>query len=148
MNNLIIRQFSKNDTEAALHLANEYAFFDGPLQEEDFAVTNSFPEGFLVCEVESNIVGLVYGYFKEVPKEVLKNWNVSKVASIELLVVDPAYGNQGLGSELLEQLIEVFRDAGTNLVLLTCPVQAESAKHLYEKVGFRVNAYHMRKFLV
>jgi ribosomal protein S18 acetylase RimI-like enzyme len=60
------------------------------------------------------------------------------------LVVNPKYANQGIGRTLLEQLVEIFKEAGTDLLLLTCPVQAEFAKHLYEKIGFTVSAYHMR----
>jgi len=141
---MIIRQFQHNDLDAALYLVNEYAFFDGPTEAKDFRVTKSFPEGFLVAEVDGRVAGLIYGYFKDIPEAVLSNWNVSKVATIELLVVNPDYGNQGIGTKLLEKLIEVFRMVGVDLILLTCPVQAESAKYLYEKIGFRTNAYHMR----
>lgn len=139
-----IRQFEQRDTKSVLALANDFAFFDGPVHEEDLGITHAFPEGFLIAEVDDDIAGLAYGYFKDVPEGVLKNWNVSRVAAIELLVVNPKFANQGIGTKLLERLIEVFKEAGTDLLLLTCPVQAESAKHLYEKMGFKVNAYHMR----
>jgi len=142
---VIIRQFHQRDTDAALHLANKYAFFDGPLQEEDLAVTHAFPEGFIVAEENKKIIGLAYGYFRDVPKGVLDNWKVSKVATIELLVIDRIYEKQGIGTLLLENLIEILKQAGADLIGLTCPVQAKTAKHLYEKMGFEVSAYHMRK---
>ena len=139
-----IRQFEQKDTDAVVQLANDFAFFDGPVSKEDLKITHAFPEAFLVAEEDEKVVGLVYGYFKDVPEEVLATWGVSKVATVELLVIDPEYGKQGLGTKLLERLVEVFREAGTDLILLTCPVQAESAKYLYEKIGFQVSAYHMR----
>ena len=137
-----IRQFEQKDMDDVLRLANNYAFFDGPSTVEDFDVT--FPEGFIVAEDGEKIIGLAYSYFKDVPEDVLKTWGVSKVATIELLVVDPKYGKQGIGTLLLERLIEILKQAGVDLIGLTCPVQAEQAKRLYEKVGFDISAYHMR----
>jgi ribosomal protein S18 acetylase RimI-like enzyme len=145
---VIIRQFHQNDTDAILQLANNFAFFDGPLLEEDLTITHAFQEGFIVADENERIIGFAYGYFKDVPKGVLDNWKVSKVATIELLVVDSIHENQGIGTMLLENLIEIFRQAGADLIGLTCPVQAKTAKHLYEKMGFEVSAYHMRKRLV
>ena len=142
-----IRQFNENDLEAVLSLANDYAFFDGPLQEEDLTITHAFPEGFIVAEENEKIIGLAYGYFRDVPKDVLDTWEVSKVATIELLVVDQKYEKRGVGTMLLENLIEILKQAGADLIGLTCPVQAGSAKRLYEKMGFEVSAYHMRKRL-
>jgi len=144
---LIVRQFHQNDTAAVLHVANSYAFFDGPLHEGDLATTHKFPEGFIVAEEDNEIIGLAYGYFKDVPKEVLDTWKVSKVATIELLVVNQMHEKRGVGTALLEKLIEILRLGGADLITLTCPVQATTAKHLYEKTGFEVSAYHMRKRL-
>ena len=137
-----IRQFEQKDMDEVLRLANEYAFFDGPSTKEDFDIT--FPEGFIIAEENKEIIGFSYSYFKAVPEEVLKTWGVSKVATIELLIVDPKYGKQGVGTLLLESLIEILKRFGADLIGLTCPVQAEQAKKLYEKVGFDVSAYHMR----
>lgn len=139
-----IRQFEQRDMNSVLQLANAYAFFDGPTREEDLVVTHSFPEGFIVAEDNDSIVGFVYGYFKDVPEAVLNNWKASKVATIELLAVNSECQRKGVGTQLLEKLLEILKNAGADLLLLTCPVQAESAKQLYEKFGFKVSAYHMR----
>ena len=147
MTGLQIRQYEIRDTEAAIQLANNYALFDGPISESDLAITHGFPEGVLIAEEDNKIVGLVYGYFKDVPSSVLENWGVSKVATIELLVVHSEYAGRGIGTALLERLIEIFRQAGTDMIGLTCPVKASAAKHLYEKVGFEISAFHMRKRL-
>jgi len=137
-----IRQFEQRDMDAVLRLANEHAFFDGPSTAKDFTVT--FSEGFIVAEDNDEIIGLAYSYFKDVPEEVLKTWGVSKVATIELLVVDPKHGKQGVGTLLVESLIGILKQFGAELIVLTCPIQAKQAKLLYEKVGFKVSAYHMR----
>ncbi|MFW9961951.1 MAG: GNAT family N-acetyltransferase [Candidatus Sifarchaeia archaeon] len=144
---LQIRQFEERDTAVVIQLANEHAFFDGPVHEEDLKVTNAFPEGFLVAQQDDEVIGFVYGYFRDVPTEVLANWGVSKVATIELLVVSPEYRNKGVGTALLEHLLARLRQAGTDLIGLHCPVQAVEAKQLYERFGFEVSALHMRKRL-
>ena len=143
-----IRQFEQRDTDVVIQLANDFASFDGPTTEEDLKVTHAFPEGFIVAEKDGNVVGLAYAYFREVPKEVLDNWGVSKVATIELLVVNPKYRKHGIGTSLIENLIGIFNKAGVDMIGLTCPVGASSAKRLYENHGFEISAYHMRKKLV
>lgn len=142
-----IRQFEQTDTDIVIRLANEFAFFDGPTTEDDLKITQAFPQGFIVAEEDGEIVGLVYGFFKDVPKEVLDSWGVSKVATIELLVVDPEYRNRGIGSSLLEHLTAIFKEAGADMIGLTSPEGASHAKQLYKKAGFEINAYHMRKKL-
>ena len=142
-----IRQFEQKDTEVVIQLANDFASFDGPTTEEDLKITHAFPEGFLVAEEDGKVVGLAYGYFRDVPKEVLNNWGVSKVATIELLVVNPKYRKHGIGTSLVDSLIGIFKKAGVDMIGLTCPEGASPAKRLYEKVGFEISAYHMRKKL-
>ncbi len=147
MTKLQIRQFEKRDTDSVIKLANEYAIFDGPINEDDLKITHAFPQGFIIAEEDNKVVGVAYGYFREIPTAVLENWGVSKVATIELLVVNPEYGEQGIGTLLLENLVDVFKRAGTGMIGLTCPVKAKQARRLYEKLGFKVSAYHMRKKL-
>jgi ribosomal protein S18 acetylase RimI-like enzyme len=130
-----------------IQLANDFAFFDGPIHKDDLKITHAFPEGFLVAEDDDKVVGFIYGYFRDVPPDVLANWGVTKVATIELLAVDSEYRNQGIGTTLLDRLLTILRDAGTDLVGLHCPVQAVEAKQLYEKCGFETSAFHMRKRL-
>jgi ribosomal protein S18 acetylase RimI-like enzyme len=144
---LLIRKFERRDTDSIIRLSNSYALFDGPINEKDIEITHAFPEGFIVAEEGHNIVGFAFGYFRDIPAQVLETWGVSKVATIELLVVNPTYGKQGIGTLLLESLIEIFKQAGTDMIGLTCPVKAEQARHLYEKLGFEISAYHMRKRL-
>jgi hypothetical protein len=47
-----IRQFIQNDIDAVVQLANDHAFFDGPISERDLKITQTFPEGFVVAEEE------------------------------------------------------------------------------------------------
>ena len=109
--------------------------------------TKFFPNGFWVAEEDDKVVGFVYGYFKDVPGDVLARWRASKVGEIALMAVDTNYRNRGIGTALLCKLLEEFKRAGADLVILHCPAEAVKAKKLYDKLGFEVRAYHMKKRL-
>ncbi len=141
---LDIRSFRLDDTASVLELANTYAAFDGTTSEADLAVTAQFPGGFLVAEdEEGEIVGFVYGYFKDVPEDVLERWKVGKVAQVELIAVHPGHRGKGVGRKLLSKLLERFREAGADMVLVNCPTSAVEAKGLYEEMGFDVRSCQM-----
>jgi ribosomal protein S18 acetylase RimI-like enzyme len=144
---LKIRAFETDDTESVLQLANTYAFFDGPMHESDLAISGSFPDGFLIAEDEGHIVGFVMGYLRDFPADVLENWGVSTVGHIEILVVAPPYRERGIATALMKNILDVFKRAGAEMVTLHCPVSAREAKHLYDKLGFSVRAYEMKKRL-
>ena len=142
-----IRQFVLQDIKHIVNLANRYAAFDSDVSEADFQPAWSFPRGLLVADDEGKVIGFVFAYLREVPGEILNRWGASKVAQVELLAVNSSWRNQGIGRALLERLLEVFRDEGVDLVLLHCPAEAIEAKHLYDKFGFEVRAYAMKKKL-
>ncbi|NHJ14209.1 MAG: GNAT family N-acetyltransferase [Candidatus Thorarchaeota archaeon] len=142
-----LRAFKPQDLEQVLTIANRYAFFDSATTEVDFQPAYSFPQGLVVAEVNDRIVGFVFAYLREVPSEVLNTWAASKVAQIELLAVDASYQKQGIGNALLNELLRILKKEGVDIVLLHCPVEAVSAKHLYDKLGFEVRAYAMKKRL-
>jgi ribosomal protein S18 acetylase RimI-like enzyme len=144
---LKIRVFKPQDIKQVVSLANEYASFDSDVAEVDFQPAMSFPGGLLVAEDDKQLVGLVFSYIREVPGEILSRWDVSKVAQIEVMVVAPSYRGQGIGKALLDRLLETLREKGVDLVLLHCPVESKEAKHLYDKLGFEVRAYAMKKRL-
>ncbi len=67
-----LRVFRTEDMERVLQLANAYAAFDGTTSEADLVITKYFPNGFWVAEEDDRVVGYAYGYFKDVPAEVLE----------------------------------------------------------------------------
>jgi ribosomal protein S18 acetylase RimI-like enzyme len=142
-----IRTFEHQDLEQVITLANKYASFDSDVTEEFFEPVRSFPQGFLVAEISGEVVGFVFAYLREVPDEVLNRWTATKVAQVELLVVDASYQRQGIGEELLDELFQILKKEDVDIALLHCPVEAKAAKHLYDKLGFEVRAYAMRKRL-
>ncbi|MFW9912739.1 MAG: GNAT family N-acetyltransferase, partial [Candidatus Thorarchaeota archaeon] len=121
-----------------------YAFFDGPSTEADFEKYSSFREGFWVAEEESKLIGFAFGFLREVPLEVLTQWECNRVGEIELIAVDPKYREKGIGKSLILKVIDEFRKVSVDRVLLTCPTDATDAKRLYDSIGFEVRAYHMK----
>lgn len=141
------RPYQPNDINRIVSLANAYAHFDAEVTATDFAPAASFPNGLIVAEADDNIVGFVFGYLRDVPGEVLHNWDATKIGQVELIAVDPRYRQHNLGESLLTGLLTVFRESGVDVVLLHCPVEAQAAKHMYDKLGFEVRAYAMWKRL-
>jgi len=144
---LRLRVFKSEDMAKVLQLANAYAAFDGTTSEADLVITKFFPNGFWVAEEDDKVVGYAYGYFKDVPADVLARWGASKIGEITSIAVDPKYRNKGIGTELLSKLLKEFKKAGADFVVLHCPAEAKEAKKLYNKLGFEVRAYHMKKRL-
>jgi GNAT superfamily N-acetyltransferase len=142
-----IRLFRKGDTDSVLELANKYAAFDGTTSEADLAVTAHFRRGFWVAEDEGEVVGFAYGYFREVPGEILERWRSSKVGQVELMTVHPEYRSSGVGRSLLSRLLKEFKTAGADMAILNCPASAPEARALYEDMGFDVKSYQMKKRL-
>jgi len=142
-----IRTIEPSDINEMVRLANLYASFDSDVDEVFFQPAWPFPQGCLVAEDEGKVVGFIFSYLRDVPSTVLTRWDATKVAEIELLAVDASYRHQGIGAALLDKLLDTFRNESVDHVLLHCPVEAIEAKRLYDKHGFEVRAYAMRKRL-
>lgn len=144
---LEIRIFRSEDMTNVLQLANMYAAFDGTTSEADLVVSRFFPNGFWVAEEDGEVVGFAFGYFKDVPGEVLTRWGAFKIGEIMLVAVDANHRNKGIGTALLRRVLEELKKAEADRVILHCPAEAIEAKRLYDKLGFNTRAYHMAKLL-
>ncbi len=140
-----IRVFQPNDIKDVIRLANLFASFDSDVDEAFFQPAWSFPQGCLIAEVDGKVAGFIFAYLRDVPGDVMDRWNATKVAQIELLAVDASYRNRGIGNALLSQALDVLKKEGVDHILLHCPIEAVEAKHLYDKFGFEVRAYAMKK---
>ena len=140
-----IRKIESRDIKDMVRLANLHASFDSEVSEADFQPAWSYPRGCFIAELDEQIAGFIFAHPREIPSDVMNKWNSSKVAQIELLVVEPSYRDKGVGGTLLERLLRELKDDGVDLVLLHCPAESVEAKHLYDSFGFEVRAYAMKK---
>ena len=141
---VLIRKFATSDMKDVLRLARKYATFDGETNESDFAIAAQFPEGFLISEKNSEVIGFVFAHFVDVPSNVLSNWGVSKVGEISLIAVDEKHRKKGVGTALMKRVLKELKTCGADMILLNCPAEAIEARRLYSKIGFEDRAYHMK----
>ncbi len=83
----------------------------------------------LVAERAGGIVGAVTRY---------PNWRGAQhdTVAIRMLAVPPSERGTGVGRTLMEHCINQARDEGRRRIVLTTTQEMESARDLYEKLGF------------
>lgn len=141
MSSYKIRLFEKRDTDAVVKLAANYAAFDRAMPKNWLlSAYEKYPESIWVAELNNELVGFIIGYETKTPMGC--TWG-----NIELMAVHPKSRRKGVGTKLVEKILEQFKKMNIEVASLFCPAIAVEAKKLYEKFGFEVNAYHMRKKL-
>ncbi len=136
--------FKPEDSSRILELANRYAAFDGETSEADLFITNYFPQGFWVAEVQNEVIGFAYGYFNEFPEDILQRWGASKVGYVASVAVDAKYRRQGIGEVLVRRVLKEFAEAGVDLVLVDCPSESVGGREMFEKLGFGIRSVSLR----
>ena len=143
---LKIRTYETQDQGSVLKLAEKYASWDtSPTVADIQGFHATDPDFFLVAELDQAIVGFIYGTeSRHIPTEVLQNWNSGKVGSIETLAVEVKLRRKGIGTLLLKELLELFKDRGIDTVTLSVPANEIAAQKLYQKFGFETRGYFLR----
>ena len=81
----------------------------------------------------------IVGYVMLSSREGKKNgYRYRKQLEIDAMGVDEKYRNQGIGFEILEYVKKYAKENNYTDLRLTVNEENENAKHLYEKVGFKV----------
>ena len=145
-----VRRCTPKDLEAVFQIAEKYTSFDAkPTLTDIEGLHARNPEFFFVGEDHlGKIVGFVTGYERKgVPESVLRTWKTNKVGYVDLMAVDASHRRKGIGTALLDTLLDCFAKSGVDLVLLDVPVEQEAAVRLYKEQGFEVRAYNMKKYL-
>jgi len=141
MSSYKIRLFEKRDADAVVKLAADYAAFDRAMPKDWLLSTyDKYPESIWVAEANNELVGFVIGYETKTPMG--STWG-----NVELMAVHPKSRRRGVGTKLVEKILEQFKKMNVEVASLHCPATAVEAKKLYEKLGFDVNAYYLRKKL-
>lgn len=123
--NIIIREMKESDLDRVMEIENKA--FTPPWTREAFLLelTKNLLAKYIVAEVDGVVVG--YGGI----------WLIIDEGHITNIAVDEEYRNMGIGSKIMEGLIQLCVDR--NIIAMTLEVRKsnESAKALYKKFGFK-----------
>ncbi|MEW6592105.1 MAG: ribosomal protein S18-alanine N-acetyltransferase [Candidatus Hadarchaeota archaeon] len=108
-------------------LAIEYKCFPDPYP---LSLLNrlhaTHPDGFLVAEVGSKVIGYLIGAVRWGP-----------IGHILAIGVDPAFRRHGIGSAMVQKMIERFARKGARLVRLEARKSNFGAHQFYRRLGFK-----------
>ena len=86
-----------------------------------------------VCEIENKIIGVAYIVPSGNPTEIFElNWSY-----IRMVGVNPAYRGKGIGKRLTQNCIDYARQNDEQIIALHTSEFMDSARYLYEKLGFK-----------
>ena len=120
-----IREVKPGDMQAVLEI--EYRCFPDPypLSLLD-QLYRSYPNGFIVVELNGEVVGYAIGTMR---------WG--GVGHVLAIAVDPPYRRRGIGSMLMENLLGRLRAGGAKKIRLEVRKSNLDAKQFYLALGFR-----------
>ena len=100
----------------------------------------TFPEGFLIAEVDGRVVGMLNSaatnkddISDEGLKQLIGHDPAGKNMVVFALAVLPDFQNQGIARQLMSTLVEEARGRGKETVLLMCKAHLVA---YYERMGF------------
>jgi ribosomal protein S18 acetylase RimI-like enzyme len=143
---VIIRAISEGDAFAVGHLwyqlslmheayARYYAVRRGSedslvLYVRDLLKRNCI---IFVAEAQGKIIGFVSGYI------VFRNpqLSVDRVGKIDNIIVDGMYRGNGIGTQLIEKMLQHFHDNKVKFFEISCDLENEDALRLYKRLGFK-----------
>lgn len=119
----IIRKFQPPDFPWVIEIEKQVFNEHDPFFYMQFYETCS--DGFIVAQINGFIVGFVVGF--------LTSETTGRIFS---LAVHPSYQNRTLGSALLKEIKDVFREMGVSEIILEVRLGNMKAKRFYERHGF------------
>ena len=131
-----LRGFELRDLEAVIRI-NMSTLPENYTREFYLDLYRGFPEGFLVAEVDGQVVGYImcrleWGF--DVAR--LRAMRRGHIVSIAVL---QAFRRRGIGEALLQQALAAMRDRACEEAFLEVRVSNEPAIALYRKLGFSIS---------
>jgi RimJ/RimL family protein N-acetyltransferase len=90
---------------------------------------DSARDGLWIVRANDEIVGSIAIDGKEAE---------GKGARLRWFILTPSYAGQGLGNQMLNEAVNFCRNCGYRKIYLTTFAGLDPARHLYEKVGFKL----------
>ncbi len=120
---IIIRKFQPSDFPFVIDIERKVFNEHDPYLYMQFYET--YPETFLVAEINGIIVGYIAGF--------LTSEGTGRIFS---LAVHPAYQRRGIGGHLLKEMINYFKEIGVLEIILEVRSDNRLAKKFYERNKF------------
>lgn len=140
-----IRRCNPDDFERILPLLHQLwpnkELHAEALRDVFILAIQTLAQEYICAEVGEKVVGFC--------SLVVKNnlWQEGNLGHIDELVVDTEYRGQGIGTQLLEQIIQIARERGCRRVELDTAFHRREAHQFYEQRGFENRAYVFSKVL-
>ena len=120
---IIIRKFQPSDFQWIIDIERRVFNEHDPYLYMQFY--ENYPDTFIVATINGFVVGYIAGFLAS-----------ERVGRIFSLAVHPAYQRRGVGGNLLEEIIDMFRRMGVLEVTLEVRSDNITAKRFYEIHGF------------
>ncbi len=120
---IIVRKFQPQDFQWVINIEREVFDEHDPYLYMQFYET--YPETFIVSEINGIVVGYVAGF--------LASEGIGRIFSLAVL---PPYRNRGVGSSLLKAITDVFLKLGVFEIILEVRSSNIKARRFYERHGF------------
>ena len=122
-------------------LAPLYAYrdLDSALRDDVDAILTAGDSVALIAEHDARAIGYITGHIENDPRRVLRRKGV-----IEDWFVEQGERGQGVGAELAETLISIFRESGCEVVESATWATNEGARAVHSRLGFHEIEVKMR----
>ena len=144
LDKLIIRKANDNDC-AILNklfqnlLIYERTYFDKNIKN-DLNINSFFEKRvndnncvIFVATIDNSVIGYISGYIDHDNKI-----KVEIETTIESIYIEDNYRNKGIGTKLINEFIKCIKEMGVKYILIDNFILNESARYLYNKLGFIV----------
>jgi ribosomal protein S18 acetylase RimI-like enzyme len=147
-NSIVIRKGRIRDAEKALLIWDQFMEYHRRISAFDFEMVDNAREMWvryfkrhvrsrirkaIVAERDGEIVGFLLGEIQKGPPIFV----TPRHAYVDSIGVLEPYKSRGIGSRMLDAFAEWAREQAMPYITLYVAVENDSAKHFYEKHGFR-----------
>lgn len=126
---LVVRSFFRDDAERVMELYRHLSAGYVPNKQALYRAACNFSTRVLVAARGLEILRTATVSWRGVP-------TVGVVAYIDDVVVDPAYGGQGIAKALMNECVRLAKAERCARIDLTCASHRTEAHGLYRKLGF------------
>ncbi len=121
---MIIREFKRPDVKRVLEI--EMNSFKDPYPASILIDIYNLGAGFLVAQQDNIVVGYIIFWIR-----------YEDEGHIISLAVDKDYRRMGIGAELVEYAIDIFRKCNIREIKLEVRIGNKGAREFYTKLGFK-----------